>query len=310
MRNNFLSASAWGLSHGILILHKLPQSAFFPWAAIHEATAPAQVPSTGPLGTDCSSRGPLWGHTSWEQIRFNLGFSLHGPQAGPGASSSTAFPQGDSLLLWAPTCFGMGVSRSSSGCLLSLELHRLQGTAWLTSLHPWAARESAPAPEASPAPPSLPLVTAELLCSYAHSHLSAIVPTQKHFSTFLNPHHCTGSALASSTSTLEPSGTGGVRHEGSFLQATPEPFLLPKPLHSSIIYYCIKLEEDLRRKISISIYDPFLDILGCEESASAPSPLPPLFSSQEHNSSALDVKHHSEMSLELSIIKNTYLYKY
>lgn len=75
----------------------------------------------------------------------------------------------------------------------------------------------------------------------------------------------------------------------------------------------MKLEEDLKRKISFSTYAPFLDILGYEESASAPSPLPSLFSSLEHNSSALHAKHHSEISLELStssFIKNTYLYKY
>lgn len=100
---------------------------------------------------------------------------------------------------------------------------------------------------------------------------------------------------------------------GSFSQATPEPFLLPKPFHASLIYYCIKFDQDLKRKISISIYAPFLDILSYEESALAPSPLSLLLASQEYNFSALDVKHHSEISLKLNITsftKNTYLHKY
>jgi len=111
-------APVWGLSNGrqpstnfsiVGLFHGLqffttcssmgPFHMSFPWAAVlHEQASPAWIPHG--VTSPASKPVPVWAPLSI------------GPQVLPGAFSSTAFPQGHSLLQ-ASTCSGMG---SSMGC--------------------------------------------------------------------------------------------------------------------------------------------------------------------------------------------------
>lgn len=71
-------------------------------------------------------QGPLWGHMSWQQTHFSLGFPRHGPQLLPAASSSTGFPWGHSLL-WAAPALAGGLQGLQVGVCFTSDLHRLQG---------------------------------------------------------------------------------------------------------------------------------------------------------------------------------------
>lgn len=167
------------------ILHELLQCESFPWAAIHEPNVPALVPSTGysPLGTDCSSRGsPVGSHVTCPGRRHtsawaSLSMVHRSRQVHPPAQASIGSQSPLGTHLWHG-----GFPGVPSGCLHLVPPQTTGAQPGSPQSSPMGGQGiSAPAPGASPAAASLPLVTAELLRSHAHSCLSATVPTQTLF---------------------------------------------------------------------------------------------------------------------------------
>jgi len=162
------------------------------------------------LFTNCPSVGPCHGVTgpaskpapAWAPLSTGL-------QVLAGACSSAGSPWGHSFLQ-ASTCSSVGSLPWAAGGDL---LHR--GPPWTAGGQPASPRSSRVAREGSllqhfghllPPPASLTLVSAELFLSHHLTPLSTLL----------------GLALGSGGSVLEPTGTGVIRHGGSFLQLLTE----------------------------------------------------------------------------------------
>jgi len=225
------TAPTWCPSHGLQLFMNCPSVG--PFHRV-QSFRNRLLQRGSPMGSQALTANLLqcgllssWAHRSCQEpapVRAPL---FMGPQVLPGACSSTGSSQGHSFLQ-ASTCSSVG---SSMGCRWrsapSWTSMGCRGTACLTIVVFTGCRGiSAVAPGAPPPSPSLTLVSAELLLSYSHSSLQLKLLLCSSFSPFLNvitkvlPPLLMGSALASSGSILELSGTGSVV-PSSFSQKSP-----------------------------------------------------------------------------------------
>jgi len=187
-----------------------------------------------PSGTGCSSTGPPRGHKPCQQTCSSTGFSLHG-SAGPATSllqrglpTGSQHPSSIPLLQRGVPSMGYrwisAPPWTSTGC---------RGTACLTVVFSTGCVViSALVPGPPPPPPSaLTLVSADLFLS--HSLNSSLlwllflhqVPPTHTLLKYVIPEALPPliMALASGGSILKPTGTGSIKHRGSFLQLLTEP---------------------------------------------------------------------------------------
>jgi len=212
----------------------------------------------------CSSMGPLhgcspsatdgspWGRKSCQKTCSSLGSYSH---VLPGACFSVGSPQGHSLLWGTSTCSGVGSSMgcrwisapprtSTMGCRVTACLTMVfsMGYRGISALAPWGISSPSFCTDLG--------VCRVVSLTYSHSSLPAavaqlVLPFLKCVITEVLQTLLIGSALASSGSIFEPSGTGSVGHRRSVWHLLTEDTAvaspLPKPYHINQIHLGIFL---------------------------------------------------------------------